>query len=112
MDDLNKFEDGLVWDLIVGHIAVDAGLCWVGDPCYVLPDDGSERNQVKDWETICDKMAEANYGEFYFNGGHPGLGVCVATGLGDGFYPVTARFENGLVKSITVTFLDDDDEED
>jgi hypothetical protein len=23
------------WKLI-GHIGVDAGLCWIGDPCYIL----------------------------------------------------------------------------
>ena len=26
----------------LGHISVDAGLCWIGDPCYVLPSDADK----------------------------------------------------------------------
>jgi hypothetical protein len=27
---------------LIGRIGADAGLCWIGDPCYVLPDDASQ----------------------------------------------------------------------
>ena len=27
----------------IGSIGVDAGMCFIGDPCYTLPDDASQR---------------------------------------------------------------------
>ena len=42
----------------IGTIGVDAGLCWIGDPCYVLPTDSEERKveEISDWSAFCDKM--------------------------------------------------------
>lgn len=38
-------------------VDVDAGLIWVGDPCYVLKDKGEKRPKDlgKDWGDICDR---------------------------------------------------------
>ena len=46
--------------------------------------------------------------------GHPGLGVCVSTGFGDGEYPVYAEIDEvpgwgTRVKSIEVVFISDED---
>ena len=87
----------------LGHIGVDAGLCWIGDPCYVLPDDAST-NPGHSWPEFCkalekhDKPGEPTAHNFH------GIGVCVGTGYGDGSYPVTATIKDGRVMSVTVTF--------
>ena len=46
MDDKNWETEG---DFVkVGDIGVDAGLVWIGDPCYIQDD--SKHNPLKDWE--------------------------------------------------------------
>jgi hypothetical protein len=37
----------------VGEIGVDAGLCWVGDPCYIMGQDASS-HPCKTWNEFCD----------------------------------------------------------
>jgi hypothetical protein len=90
----------------LGYIGVDAGLCWIGDPCYVLPD-GRDTNPGADWGKFCKVISEndkpGNPTAHNFNG----IGVCVGTGYGDGEYPVTANIENGRVMSVTVNFNED-----
>ena len=108
----------------IGVIGVDAGLCWIGDPCYILHKDkvgleGSsdrfpEEELGKDWKGFyakLDRHGNALSWQFNYAGGHPGLGVCVTTGYGDGQYPVYAEIRNGRVVSVTVKFDEDDDEE-
>lgn len=78
----------------IGEIGVDAGLCWIGDPCDILHDD--------DQYPTCKQL---NY-----DLGHPGLGVVVSTGYGDGVYPVFAEFnDEGRVARICVEFIADDE---
>lgn len=95
---------------IIGHIGVDAGLCWLGDPCYVLPKDATDKIG-RDWGKFCDEFSKKKkQGCAEFNSG-----VCVQTGWGDGYYPVYATFSNdGRVSSVTVDFMgeDEDDDED
>ena len=93
---------------LIGHIGVDAGLCWIGDPCYILPDDAKE-NPGDDWLKFCSELGSEypTLKSFNYKMGHEGLGVCVSTGFGDGSYPVTAEIIDGRVKSVTVTFIDD-----
>jgi len=86
---------------LVGNIGVDAGMCWIGDPCYVLPDDGSGRDRVRYWDLFCKTMQNKDHFSW------PGLGVCVRTGHGDGVYPVIANIEDGVVKSVTVKFVEE-----
>jgi hypothetical protein len=33
-------------------------------------------------------------------------GVAVSTGMGDGAYPIYVEYENGMINSVTVQFLD------
>lgn len=109
------------WTL-VGHIGVDAGLCWIGDPCYILHKNPAELPESlgEDWSGFCEELGEEypTAKSFNYTKGYEGLGVVVSTGLGDGFYPVYAKIENldRLGKSVTAIYVDflgdqeDDDE--
>jgi hypothetical protein len=106
----------------VGRIGVDAGLCWVGDPCYCVTPDADE-HPAKDWKEFCSILHAGGFfkrghQQFSYQKGHPGLGVTVRTGMGDGSYPVyIRRTENGEVAEVKVVFLQErqpwaeDDEE-
>ena len=74
------------WKL-VGHIGVDSGMCWIGDPCYI--GDGLPELDVSNEKGPYMKS-------FNYEAGHEGLGVCVSTGYGDGFYPVHALLEKDV----------------
>jgi len=90
---------------LIGHIGVDAGLCWIGDPCYVLPDDATE-NPGTDWMDFCAKIGSEPHTSFNYQLGHEGVGVCVSTGYGDGTYPVVARIgDDGRVQAVEVVFI-------
>ena len=131
----------------VGVIGVDAGLCWIGDPCYVLHRQGEKAPEDigKDWGEFCGKFDELKYLpyteeetqelgisnetfktlkgkayiaskdtlQFNYDKGHKGLGVCVSTGYGDGFYPVLVkRNAEGRVMAVMVDFgLEEDEDE-
>jgi len=101
----------------IGDISVDAGLCWVGDPCYVLGDDASSR--VKDWISFCDAlnvqqdMDGRNHNEDGFS--EPlgsGVGFALQTGYGDGSYPVEILRSGGRVSGIRILFINDEVEEE
>lgn len=96
----------------VGVIGVDAGLCWVGDPCYVLhKDDDKPKDIGADWHGFYNKLDDRMVPlmqQFSYDGGHKGLGVCVSTGCGDGIYPVFAKVKDGMVSELKVVFLDED----
>lgn len=83
----------------IGIIGVDAGLCWVGDPCYVLGDDASSR--VCDWSKFCDLLHDN--AQFSAPLGY-GTGFAVSTGYGDGSYPVTITVKDGCVTKLEVDF--------
>ena len=111
------------WKL-VGHFGVDAGLCWIGDPCYILHKQPGELPESvgKDWGEFCDKLDHSGptLQSFNYALGHEGLGVCVSTGYGDGSYPVYAFISDegdwgNRVGAIFIDFLGifaDEDEED
>jgi hypothetical protein len=107
------------WTL-VGHFGVDAGLCWIGDPCYVLHTsemkDGKDvptplpETLGKDWSAFCN-LLDGSYPtlkSFNYEAGHEGLGVCVSTGFGDGTYPVYALIqeEGTWGKRVAAIFID------
>ena len=107
MSDLLK--DKSEW-MLVGHFGVDAGLCWIGDPCYVIHnEEGLPSTLGKNWGDFCDKLHDMNHGAKSFNyaRGHEGLGVCVTTGFGDGNYPVYARLQEGRVAQLFIDFFGD-----
>jgi hypothetical protein len=97
----------------IGEIGVDAGLCWIGDPCYVLHANPPPKAIGKDWDEFCDLLdAGGSYPtrmQFNYDLGHPGLGIVVSTGYGDGVYPVYAEFnEDGRICAVTVEFIEPD----
>lgn len=101
------------WEKI-GIIGVDAGLCWIGDPCYILHrGDEAPADIGKDWDDFCklldlkEKVQGKRQAQFNFDMGHPGLGVVVSTGWGDGTYDVYVRRAEGRVKAVMVVFDDD-----
>lgn len=44
----------------VGYVDVDAGMIWVGDPCYIIRDSDEERPKDfgEDWSDFCGKVFE------------------------------------------------------
>lgn len=99
--------------VLIGHIGVDAGLCWIGDPCYILHKATPPIEIGTDWSDFCDKIENMKFGKsFNYDMGHEGLGVVVSTGYGDGEYPVYATIQDGQVKSVTVEFISDDEDTD
>lgn len=76
-----------------GVIGVDAGLCWIGDPCYCVTPDANS-HPAKTWDEFCEKlhrMETDGVAQWNYALGHAGLGVSVETGYGDGTYPVYVR---------------------
>ena len=109
------------WERI-GSIDVDAGLCWIGDPCYVFHrDEGDEpENLGKNWHEFCDNVwrngEDKMFTQFNHNMGHAGLGVAVSTGYGDGTYPVEARIEDcgdwgKRIAEIRILFINEPEEQ-
>jgi hypothetical protein len=95
----------------VGTIGVDAGLCWLGDPCYLLGEGPRPIDLGKDWAHFCENLAVKEkasgihgVGQFNYDLGHVGLGVTVSTGYGDGTYGVYVRRAEGHVKAVMVVF--------
>lgn len=98
----------------IGTVGVDAGLCYLGDPCYVIDNHlgkmpwGEFLNKMyasdpvngengRHW-TVRSPMPNPAYGDFP-------AGVVVSTGYGDGEYPVYAEInDEGRVMSVTVRF--------
>ena len=117
------------WKL-VGEFSVDTGLCWIGDPCYIMHTteykDGQDvpaplpESLGKDWGEFCNTLGEdyptmRSY-PHHGTGDKGQLGVVVSTGFGDGVYPVYALIgRENRVSAIFVDFmglLDDADEND
>jgi hypothetical protein len=97
------------WEM-AGVIGVDAGLCWIGDPCYIMGKDANE-HPVKTWREFCEKLHKheetKNDGVMQWNYklGHEGLGVSIGCFGGDGTYPVYVRRDaDGLILEAKVVF--------
>lgn len=93
----------------VGVIGVDAGLCWIGDPCYCVTPDANE-HPAKSWSEFCDELQrkEKNgVAQWNYKLGHEGLGVSIGQFGGDGTYPVYVKREpSGLITEAKVVFAD------
>ena len=90
----------------IGTIFVDAGLCWVGDPCYVIGEDSS--NGPKTWGDFCSKLFSKHSEDGQSDHCEPlgrGIGHAVATGVGDGEYAVYIKRKGGDVAAVMVRFL-------
>ena len=103
---------------LIGRFAVDSGQAMIGDPCYL--DDwkpwNSEQDKFEDhinrvgeygYLGACNATLTNGYGEL-----KQGASVVFNTGWGDGVYPVYANIdEEGTIRSITIDFVNDEDED-
>lgn len=93
----------------IGEIGVDAGLCWIGDPCYIIHAASLPKALGKNWKEFCDDLYRdkktPTAKQYKYDRGHDGLGVCVGTGAGDGVYPVEARIEDGMIAEVRIRFM-------
>ena len=101
----------------IGEIGIDAGLCWIGDPCYIVHAERTPKAVGKNWEEFCNLLHDDDQypmcKQFNYDLGHAGLGVVVSTGYGDGVYPVFAEFsDDGRIARVWVEFIDQDDNND
>jgi len=97
----------------VGVIGVDAGLCWLGDPCYILhknPDENPD-DIGKSWKNFCKRLGDEDTVQFHYNKDlpSPGLGVCVSAGWGDGSYDVFVKRTRGRIAEVKVVFIEDEE---
>lgn len=93
----------------VGVIGVDAGICWIGDPCYILHTEKSPKSIGADWADFCRKLRDGMNTSFSHDSGHEGLGVVVSTGFGDGVYPVYVEKDKyGRVMEVRVSFVENE----
>ena len=83
----------------VGEIGGHAGLCMVGDPCYVSYNN-HQNHPVHNWQKFCNAMEVADTVQLDAH-----LGVVVTSGIGDGIYPVyIKRSANGTIMELKVVF--------
>ena len=92
---------------LIGKIGVDAGMCWIGDPSYILPDDASERPGL--WKKLIALISNKSFVSIGYKSGVADInsGVCVSSGYGDGVYSVYADIQNDIVHSIKVVFVEE-----
>ena len=104
----------------VGKIGVDAGMCWLGDPCYFVKDSRRDEwgmkddrpDYIKDYMKFLDKLyklEKRGVAVWPFTKGHDGFGVTVSSGGSDGLYPVyVKRSKEGLVGEVRIVFIPED----
>lgn len=94
---------------VIGTVGVDAGMCCLVDPCYVM---GADAAAQMEWPEFLTKSGMLRPdGSYPEHGIVPSrrsgaaLGVVVHTGDGDGEYPVTAYFdETGRCRKVEISF--------
>lgn len=103
----------------IGSFAVDAGLCWIGDPCYVFhkEEEDKPKSLGNDWHDFIAPINDHFISKsFTFDHGAEGLGVLTKTGYGDGHYSVYAKMtDDGIIRRIIIDFehyYTDDEEND
>ena len=100
----------MTWEQ-AGKVGVDAGLLWLGDPCYIIGSDASRKWNT--WDAFCDSLRarhdETGVTQYNFSKEHTGLGVVVSTGYGDGMYPVEVRRNRrGRIAEVRIIFISED----
>ena len=87
----------------VGNVGVDSGLIWVGDPCYIMPDN-ADLNPGADWYEFCDKLDNTVPSQEW------NAGISIQHFGGDGSYPVfIRRGRDGLVAEVKIVFDPDNE---
>ena len=102
---------------LVGHIGVDAGLIYIGDPGYEIGSDTDGKFQGT-WADFCDLLYGGKKGmengvlKMLFPLGREGQAVVVSSGYGDGTYPVYVDRKDGRIARVIVDFMSEDDEDE
>jgi hypothetical protein len=73
----------------LGVVGVDAGLIWIGDPCYIIHANPLSSDLGRTWGEFCDELGDKPHHEF-------DSGVVTSTLHGDGAYVVYGYFEPGF----------------
>lgn len=119
----------------IGNVGVDSGQLMITDPCYVKDFDSQEDANFEDslpegvdlnkhhneeplndypytYGGACAASCNRDRGSTLIsNNGFDGMGACFSTGYGDGSYPVYLEYnDEGRVKSVTVEFIDDEED--
>src|SRR5260370_11132232 len=109
---MSKYYDNGGWEK-VGSIGIDAGLCWIGDPCYIIHKTHKElaaSGLGKDWVGFCKAIfgGLSKENDVYTFGA---IGVAVSTGYGDGEYSVYIKRDpkTGRIAEAKVVFIGDED---
>lgn len=98
---------------IIGHVGVDAGMMYLGDPCYVIPPDGPVPRKLRQldrdgslWGTFLDHYVRRDNEPVCPVEGslNASLGIVVTSFGGDGVYPVEVTIKDDLVTSVTIRF--------
>jgi len=100
----------------VGEIGIDSGLCWIGDPCYVIHGGSRKFKELGvSWKEFVANQFEKEkdndksvngVAQYKYNHDAPGLGICAPTGGGDGTYNVYARYVGGKIAELKVVFFE------
>ena len=93
---------------LLGRFSVDAGLVWIGDPCYILhKGEETPENLGYDWQNFTELVSSDDYISFKHDSGSEGLGVAVRTPGGDGMFPVIGFFDSeGKFAFVIIDFND------
>lgn len=107
---------------LVGYCAVDSGQILLTDPAYVgsfldgeefQPTVGKSLHPYSYNGACGATLGEEQAGQLCFALGQPGAGVAVASGYGDGMYPVYAEYNSeGRIARVTIEFVSDEDDDD
>ena len=99
---------------LVGHVGVDAGLIYIGDPCYEIGSDASEKfaGTWSDFCTLLVSSEDSGILKLPYKRGHEGKAVVVSSGYGDGNYPVYVERKDGRIARVSVDFMPEEDKDD
>jgi len=99
----------------IGVVGVDSGQILVCDPCYIASQwketpysFGTERTHEFSYDGCCKETVSSpdGGGQLNYKEGHPGAGVVVRSGYGDGVYPVYITLTStGRVKRLEIVFF-------
>jgi hypothetical protein len=102
----------------VGIAGVDSASLWIGDPSYIIhkapKDVGKDLRDFFEREHQRQSAFPEGVAQWKHDIGHDGLGVSVATGVGDGVYTVLVKYgEAGRgfgvrIQEVRVIFFTDD----
>lgn len=88
----------------IGTCAVDSGQILLIDPCYI--------DSHWDHDSSYDEVCEVSLGEERAGHVRKLFATVTSTGMGDGEYPVYATYKDGMVISVTIEFVPEEDDED